>query len=110
MIKFVDFFYMVPIYRFPNGLDLFLHPPSCGLPENPGLGLIPTSEYVFQEEAGLPAAPLMRRYRTITVLQGRHEWTEEAPVRRMITLRAACLIRRNAADIAGRSEKNRWID
>lgn len=104
---------MVPIYRFRKGVDLFLHSPSCGLAENPGLHLIPISEWVFQEDnflAGLFAAPLMRRYRMITILQERHEWTEDAPARWMIILKVACLIRRNAADIAGRSEKNRWID
>lgn len=80
---------------------------------NPGLHLIPTSEWLFQADnvlAGLLAALLMRRYRTITILQERDEWTEDAAARWMIILKVACLIRRNAADTAGRSEKNRWID
>lgn len=101
------------IYRFPNGVDLFIHSSVCGLPENSGLHLIPISERVFQKDnflAGLRAALLMRCYRMITILQKRHEWTEDAPARWMIILKVACLIRRNAADIAGRSEKNRWKD
>lgn len=93
------------IYRFPNGVDLFLRCSVCGLPENSGLHLIPISEWV-----GLRATLLMRCYRMITILQKRHEWTEDTPARWMIILKVACLIRRNAADIAGRSEKNRWKD
>lgn len=51
----MDFFYTAPIFRSENGVDL--SPPLSGLPENPGIRLIPISEGVFQEDNFPPRGP-----------------------------------------------------